>query len=136
MASTFPLESRGQAAYTETTLRNHEACNLMFTTHKKKITEINPIMIENYGTLKIPNGAMIGNRWFNSRYLTQTSIFEWYVVRCGSKSGHQKDMFKIDRTMCSKYDNLLDSLVNIIWTIYMTQDEHKNLHLLMNNIFM
>ena len=35
----------------------------------------------------------------------QTPTFEWYVIRCGSKDGYQKDMFKRDWTTCSKYDS-------------------------------
>jgi hypothetical protein len=31
-----------------------------------------------------------------------TPIFEWYVVRCGSKNNYQKDMFHRHWTMCSK----------------------------------
>ena len=39
-------------------------------------------------------------------YLDQTPIFEWYLVRCGSKNRYQKDMCieEIGLT-CSKYDN-------------------------------
>ena len=32
-------------------------------------------------------------------------MFEWYVVGCGAKNWHQKDMLKIYWTMCSKYVN-------------------------------
>ena len=32
-----------------------------------------------------------------------TPISEWYVVRCGSKSRHQKDVFKRYWTTCTKY---------------------------------
>jgi hypothetical protein len=32
--------------------------------------------------------------------LNRTPIFEWYVVRCGSKNGCQRRVFKRDRTMC------------------------------------
>jgi hypothetical protein len=36
-----------------------------------------------------------------------TPIFEWCVVRCGSKNAHQKCiMFRRDWTTCSKYVNL------------------------------
>ena len=70
---------------------------------------------------------MIGNRWFPSTCLTQIPIFEWF--RCGFKNIYQKDM-------CSKKIGLraqnmitiLDSIINIIGRIYMTRDEHKNLH--------
>ena len=37
--------------------------------------------------------------------LNMTSRFEWYVIRCGTKNEYQKDVFWIDRTTCSKYDN-------------------------------
>ena len=33
-----------------------------------------------------------------------TPIFEWYVVRCDSKNGYQKDVIKRYCVMCSKYD--------------------------------
>ena len=32
-----------------------------------------------------------------------TPLSEWYVVRCGSKNWHQKDVFKRKWTTCSKY---------------------------------
>ena len=38
-------------------------------------------------------------------YLNRTSIFEWYVIRYGSKNGHQKDVSKREWTMCSRNDN-------------------------------
>ena len=34
-----------------------------------------------------------------------TPVFEWYVVRCGSKNGHQRLVFKRDWATCSKYLN-------------------------------
>ena len=34
-------------------------------------------------------------------YLNQIPIFEWCVFRCGSKNGHQKDVFQRDWTTCS-----------------------------------
>ena len=33
--------------------------------------------------------------------LSRTFIFEWLVVTCESKNGHQKDVFKRDWTVCS-----------------------------------
>ena len=71
-------------------------------------------------------------------YLYHTPIFEWYVVRYGSKNGYQKDM-------CSKYNGLhsqnvetnLGSIVNIIGK----GDLHDHLinmrvfTLIMSNIF-
>ena len=38
-------------------------------------------------------------------YLCQTPIFEWCVVRCGSKNGPKRHMFKRDWTMLSKNVN-------------------------------
>ena len=36
----------------------------------------------------------------------RTSIFEWYVVGCGSKNFHPKTyVFKRDWTMCSEHAN-------------------------------
>ena len=37
--------------------------------------------------------------------LNQTPSFKRYVVRCGSKNGCQRCVFKKDWTMCSKEDN-------------------------------
>ena len=35
-----------------------------------------------------------------------TPIFEWYMVACETKNGHQIDMYlKIKWTACSKYAN-------------------------------
>ena len=34
-----------------------------------------------------------------------STLFEWYVVRCSSKSKYQKDTFLKHWTMCSKNDN-------------------------------
>ena len=36
-------------------------------------------------------------------YLDWTSLYKWYVVRCGSMNIYQEDMFKRDWIMCSKY---------------------------------
>ena len=36
-------------------------------------------------------------------YLKLAPIFEWRVVRCGSKYGHQKDMFKRNWTVCINF---------------------------------
>ena len=33
----------------------------------------------------------------------QTPVFEWCMVKRGPKNGHQKDVFKRDRTMCSRF---------------------------------
>ena len=48
-------------------------------------------------------------------YLNQTSIFEWYVVRCVSKYGYQKDVSSKEigvRAQNMRY--ILGSIVNII----------------------
>ena len=37
--------------------------------------------------------------------LELTPRFEGCVVRCGSKNGHQKDLFKRDWTACSSFVN-------------------------------
>jgi hypothetical protein len=38
-------------------------------------------------------------------FLGISTLFEWYVVRCSSKSKYQKDTFLKHWTMCSKNDN-------------------------------
>ena len=62
--------------------------------------------------------------------LNQTTIFEWYEVRCGSKRKYQK-------VICLKeigliyIQNMMYTLGSIVKTIggtYMTINEHKNLH--------
>lgn len=40
--------------------------------------------------------------------INQKTIFEWYVVRKGSKNGHQKGM-------CSKYDNYCTFNSQLYW---------------------
>ena len=49
-----------------------------------------------------------------------TPIFEWYVVRCASKNGYQKNMFRRDWTMCSKYENQYRLNTHKIGGTYMT----------------
>ena len=53
-------------------------------------------------------------------YLDQTSIFEWWVVRCKFKNRHQeRHVFNTDWTTCSKFVNhTLGSMVNIIGRAY------------------
>jgi hypothetical protein len=34
-----------------------------------------------------------GSGPYSATYLNQTPIFEWRVVRCGSKNGHQKTSY-------------------------------------------
>ena len=52
-------------------------------------------------------------------YLKQTPIFEWCVVRCGSKNGHQKGICFKDWTTCSKFVDrfMLNGLQN--WRAYL-----------------
>ena len=53
--------------------------------------------------------------------LTWTPIFESYVVRCGSKNGHQKDMsLKEIGLHAQNMLTILGSKVNMIWGTYMT----------------
>jgi hypothetical protein len=43
-------------------------------------------------------------------------IFEWYVVKCGSKNRYQKSMFKRNMmTLCSKMISILRSIVEHKW---------------------
>ena len=53
-------------------------------------------------------------------YLNQTPIFEWYVVRCGTKNGYQKDVFERVRLGAQNLITILGSQINIIrgpvWT--------------------
>ena len=46
--------------------------------------------------------------------LSQTPIFEWYVVRCDSKNGYQKNIFKRKWTLCSKMISTKINSWNII----------------------
>ena len=44
-----------------------------------------------------------------------TPTFEWYVVRCGSKNGHQKCVYMNEVTLhAQKHDTILGSIINII----------------------
>lgn len=64
-------------------------------------------------------------------YLDLTLAFEWYMVRCGSKSNHEKACFKDVGLRALNTLTTLNSIVNIIgaqgtysiWPI----NEHKNL---------
>ena len=50
-----------------------------------------------------------------------TPIFEWYVVRSGSKNGHQKDLcLKETRTCAQNMLTILSPIVNMIGGSYMT----------------
>ena len=49
-------------------------------------------------------------------YLQRTPIFEWWLVRCGSRSGHQKDMFLKEIELCAQ--NLLTYLGGPMWPSY------------------
>ena len=47
--------------------------------------------------------------------LNQTPISEWYVVRCGSKSGYQKDMcLKGIRLRSQNMITILGPIVNVL----------------------
>ena len=65
-----------------------------------------------------------------------TPIFEWCVVRCGSKNGQLKYVFKRDWTTCLKYvthsrfngqHNLGDLYDHLISTIIFTSIRNKML---------
>ena len=54
-------------------------------------------------------------------YLNRTSIFEWYVVWCGSKNRYHKDMFL--RSIALHAQNMvpiLSSIVNITEGTHLT----------------
>ena len=54
-------------------------------------------------------------------FLNQIPIFEWYVVRYGSKNGQQKDMFLKEIGLCAQVLlTILGSIVNTIRGAYMT----------------
>ena len=47
--------------------------------------------------------------------IIRAPIFDWYVVMCGSKTWHQKDMcLKRDLSMCSNMVSILCSMFNMI----------------------
>ena len=48
-------------------------------------------------------------------FLIRTPIFEWHAVWCGCMYGYQIDMCLRDWVICSKYDNMSGSIVDIIW---------------------
>ena len=58
-------------------------------------------------------------------YLNRILIFEWFVVRCGFKNRH---VFKRSWTLCLKYNNHLDSIVNIIAGSIRLFNKHDNIH--------
>ena len=48
-------------------------------------------------------------------YLTQTPIFEWCMVRCGSKNEHQRNMCSKEIGLCAEnFITIPGSIVNII----------------------
>ena len=49
-----------------------------------------------------------------------TPIFQWYVVRCGSKNIHQEDMHLKEIGLGAQTMLILGSVVNIIRRTYMT----------------
>ena len=56
-------------------------------------------------------------------YLTQTPLFEWCALRCGSKNSHQKAiMSSKEISLCAEnLFTILSSVVNIIGGIYVYQ---------------
>jgi hypothetical protein len=52
-------------------------------------------------------------------FLKQIPIFEWWVVRCRSKDGHQKDMCLKEIGLHAQYWlTILGSIVNIVEGTY------------------
>ena len=52
---------------------------------------------------------------------TWTPLFEWYVVRCGSKNWHQNDLYLNETGMrAQNMLTILGSLINVIDGAYMT----------------
>ena len=54
-------------------------------------------------------------------FLNPTPIFEWYVVRCGFKNEHQKD---VSQEMITILGSIGNNMEGPIWPF----NEHKNLH--------
>ena len=49
---------------------------------------------------------VMGRAYVLNLVINRTPMFEWYVIRRGSKNIYQKDMFlNRDWTTCSKYDD-------------------------------
>ena len=68
-------------------------------------------------------------------YLYWTPIFEWYVVWCGSKSKYQKDKCSKEIGLCVlNIITMLALIMNIIGGNLLF-NEHKNLTLIVNKIF-
>ena len=106
-------------------LRNsHYTNNLVERICERLITWNNIIAYNNTKGCIIPDTAII---W--------TPIFEWYVVRCGSKKGHQE-------VMCLKEIGLrsivkvIHSKINIIRGPVWPLNEHEIFTLTMNKIFL
>ena len=48
-------------------------------------------------------------------YRNHTHAFEWYLVRCDSKNGYQKNMYSKEIELCAQNrTTILDSIVNIM----------------------
>lgn len=56
----------------------------------------------------------------------QTSIFEWYEVRCGSKNGYQKDMYL--QGIGHHAQNMVTTLSSVVNMIGGTYNKHNSLH--------
>ena len=64
---------------------------------------------------------------FNTRTIW-TFIFKWYVVRCGSKNGHQNDTWLKDIGLCAQNMlSILGSLINLFKGPIWLFNEHENL---------
>ena len=62
--------------------------------------------------------------------LIEPPIFEWCVIRCEFKNGHQKGIMRFERDWaeCSKFDNYSSSIVNIIGDPIWLFKKKENLH--------
>ena len=61
--------------------------------------------------------------------VNKTPVFEWYVVRCGSMNGYQKDTCLKEIELCAQNMlSILGLIVNINGGTYQSFDEHDNLH--------
>ena len=60
-------------------------------------------------------------------------IYEWYVVRCGSKNGHQNDMCLKEiglhaQNMLTILGSMGEDVNTIGWRPILPLSEHENLH--------
>jgi hypothetical protein len=59
-------------------------------------------------------------RPYSATFLSEYPIFQWCVVRCGSKDGHQKEISLIEIGLhAQNLLAILGSIVNIIGETYM-----------------